>query len=95
MMPMDPKKLINRFSWKRSQSAVFSHLHRIHFADIWLVSAYTVTLLTRREVESSALQREDESVGYYRAPESIPLVLSISLHFEHVRYARAFDLPAP
>ena len=34
MMPMDPKKLINRFSWKRSQSAVFSHLHKIDFADI-------------------------------------------------------------
>ena len=43
MMPMDPKKLINRFSRKCSQSAVFSHLHKIHFADIWLVSAYTVT----------------------------------------------------
>ena len=43
MMPMDSKKLINRFSWKRSLSAVFSQLHKIHFADIWLVSAYTVT----------------------------------------------------
>ena len=44
-MPMDPKKLIYQFSWKRSQSAVFSHLHKIHFADIWLVSAYTVTYI--------------------------------------------------
>ena len=44
-MPMDPKKLIKRFSWKCSQSAVFSHLHKIHFADIWLVSAYTVTYM--------------------------------------------------
>ena len=34
MMPMDPKKLIHRFSWKRSQSAVFSHLHKIDFADM-------------------------------------------------------------
>ena len=42
-MPMDPKTLINQFSWKCSQSAVFSHLHKIHFADIWLVSTYTVT----------------------------------------------------
>ena len=42
MMPMDSKKLINRFSWKRSLSAVFSQLHKIHFADTWLVSAYTV-----------------------------------------------------
>ena len=32
MMPMDPKKLINLFSWKHSPSAVlFSYLH---FADI-------------------------------------------------------------
>ena len=45
MVPMDPKKLINRFSWKRSSSAVFSHLHKIHFADIWLVSACTVTYI--------------------------------------------------
>ena len=42
-MPMDSKKLINRFSWKRSLSALFSQLHKMHFADIWLVSAYTVT----------------------------------------------------
>ena len=32
-MPIDPKKPINRFSWKRSRSAVFSRLHEIHFAD--------------------------------------------------------------
>ena len=37
MMPMDPKKLINRFSWKRSPSAVFSCLHKIHFAYIIMV----------------------------------------------------------
>ena len=43
MMRMDPKKLINQFSWKRSLSVVFSRLHEIHFADIWLVSVYTVT----------------------------------------------------
>ena len=31
MMPMDPKKLINLFSWKHSPIAVFSYLN---FADI-------------------------------------------------------------
>ena len=44
-MPMDPKKLINQFLWKHSLSALFSRLHKIHFADIWLVSAYTVTYM--------------------------------------------------
>ena len=37
MMPMDPKKPINRVPLKRSPSALFSRLHKIHFADIIMV----------------------------------------------------------
>ena len=62
-MPMDPKKLINQFSWKRSQSAVFSHLHKIHFADIWLVSVYTVTYLNDIIVLGCSFDRHIKTLG--------------------------------
>ena len=42
MVPMDPKRLINRFSWKRSPRHADMVGFRVH-GHIWLVSAYTVT----------------------------------------------------
>ena len=47
MMPMDPKKLIHQFSWKRSLSAVISHLHKIQFADIMVGFHIIVNFLIR------------------------------------------------